>query len=282
MPWSSPHRTILFHWAVVITLAVVFAACSPPKTATIRKTAQLEARETAVAAAAETRLETALAALPEAARSASRKRIVANRMRFLALIEAVERERISDPMLLARVDKERSLPTDYEPADLAGLDEKDLTVSRKGHRLRKTVLEALLVMDESARRAGITLLVSSTYRSFSYQAEVFARNAQGLSAAEVALVSAQPGHSQHQLGTAIDFGSISDSFAATKAGIWLAENAGRFGFSLSYPKDMATVTGYSWESWHYRYIGQAAGALEAEFFDAVQQYLMLFLEAWRS
>ena len=67
--------------------------------------------------------------------------------------------------------------------------------------------------------------------------------------------------------------------AETRASRWLVANAARFGFSLSYPKGLDAVTGYKWESWHYRYIGAAACALQAEYFGGIQQYLMLFLEA---
>jgi D-alanyl-D-alanine carboxypeptidase len=95
------------------------------------------------------------------------------------------------------------------------------------------------------------------------------------------MLSAMPGHSQHQLGEAIDFGSITDAFAQTKASRWLSANARRFGFSLSFPKGMTDVTGYGWESWHYRYIGKAAAALEGQYFGGVQQYLMLFLDELR-
>ena len=176
------------------------------------------------------------------------------------------------------MDKAQALPKDYSPGDLVSLDGKGLSVSREGHRLRKSALEALRAMDAEARKEGVTLLVSSSYRSYEYQVGLFARNVQELGQAKAAMESAAPGHSQHQLGTAVDFGSISDDFAETKASHWLSANARRFGFSLSYPEGMTATTGYKWESWHYRYIGKAAAALEGEYFSGVQQYLLLFLE----
>jgi zinc D-Ala-D-Ala carboxypeptidase len=181
-------------------------------------------------------------------------------------------------MLLYRVDKERSLAADYSPEDLILLDGKGLSVSRGGHRLRSVAYAALRKMDAASRADGVTLLVSSAFRSYEYQVGLFDRNVKELGKAEAALVSAMPGHSQHQLGTAIDFGSITDAFAETKASRWLEANAARFGFSLSYPRGMTAITGYKWESWHYRYIGGAAAALAADYFGGVQQYLMVFLE----
>ena len=76
-------------------------------------------------------------------------------------------------------------------------------------------------------------------------------------------VSARAGHSQHQLGTAIDFSTseiqdgIGGQFAPTKAAKWLEENAYKYGFVISFPRGYESVTGYNYESWHYRYIGKA-------------------------
>ncbi|MCX7027977.1 MAG: M15 family metallopeptidase [Spirochaetes bacterium] len=201
--------------------------------------------------------------------------------RFFELLDAAMADRTTDAKLLARVDKSKSLPRDYEPSDLVQLDGKSLSVSRPGHRLRKPAFEALVVMSAAAKADGLSLTISSAYRSYSYQESLFTRNVAEMGEKEASRVSARPGSSQHQLGTAIDFGSITDAFALTPASKWLVANARRFGFSLSYPKGMESVTGYVWESWHYRYIGKAAASLQAEYFDGVQHYLILFLDAYR-
>lgn len=200
------------------------------------------------------------------------------RERFLFLVDAVLVEMEADPYLLKRVDKSMALPADYEPGDLVALDGSGLSLSRSGHRLRKPAFDALVVMSRAASAEGLTLLVSSTYRSYEYQKNVFARNVAEMGETEALRVSAAPGKSQHQLGTVVDFGSITDDFAETKAGRWLADNAGQFGFSLSFPKGMEALTGYVWESWHYRFIGGAAVNLQNEFFAGVQHDLMLFLD----
>jgi D-alanyl-D-alanine carboxypeptidase len=213
--------------------------------------------------------------------SAIKARVAANPRRFLELLSGAEKDAASVPDLLRRADKQRPLGEAYVPADLVSLDGKGLSVSRKGHSVRKAAYEALVAMSGAAKKDGITLLVSSSYRSYEYQKEVFARNARedgGEAAAE--RVSARPGYSQHQLGTAIDFGTIDDSFAETRAGRWLMANARRFGYSLSYPKGLEPVTGYRWECWHYRYIGLSAVQLQEEYFGDVQQYLIEFIEAY--
>lgn len=198
---------------------------------------------------------------------------------FMEELTLVRTDQGSDPMLLYRVDKAKALPTGYAPSDLVALAGSELSQSRSGHRLRKATLRALETMDRAAKAEGVSLLVSSSYRSYDYQVEVWKRTLASDGEAETEASVARPGHSQHQLGTAVDFGSITDAFAQTKASRWLSANAGRFGFSLSFPKGMTEVTGYKWESWHYRYIGVAAAALEKSYFGGIQQYLMLFLDA---
>lgn len=224
----------------------------------------------------------AVSGIESSAAAAASARMEKSPDRFFALVDEVRLEMAADPYLLRRVDKRVGLAESYEPADLVSLDGSGLSVSRPGHRLRKPAFESLVSMDAAARGEGVSLLVSSAYRSYAYQKDLFARNVTELGEKEAARVSAAPGASQHQLGTAADFGSITDAFAATKAGAWMAVNAGRFGFSLSYPKGMEEETGYVWESWHYRYIGKTAVALQDEYFAGVQHHLMLFLDALSS
>ncbi len=188
----------------------------------------------------------------------------------------------ADPYLTLLVDKGHSLSSDYEPADLVPLEGSSYTTNRSGLRLRKEAADALESMGKSARSEGIDLLVSSAYRSFAYQKTVYDRIVAELGQEEADRESARPGHSQHQLGLAVDFGSIDDSFARTAASRWLTANAGRFGWSPSYPQGLEAVTGYRWESWHYRYVGIPTIALLEARFGGVQQYGLAFLQEWRA
>jgi D-alanyl-D-alanine carboxypeptidase len=220
----------------------------------------------------------ASAPIPQTAKVSIQAKIEEAPGPFKRLLAEALADREADPMLLYRVDKAKALPDGYAPADLVKLDGTGLTVSRPGHHLRAAAFRALKAMNAAAIADGVTLLVSSSYRSYEYQVEVFGRNVKEMGRSQAEMVSAMPGHSQHQLGEAIDFGSITDAFAQTKASHWLSANARRFGFSLSFPKDMTDVTGYQWECWHYRYIGKAAAALEGQYFAGIQQYLLLFLD----
>jgi zinc D-Ala-D-Ala carboxypeptidase len=227
-------------------------------------------------------VHTALSTLPANAASDIESSIKANPIRFFQLLEAAEAESSASGGFLALVDKKHPLPANFEPADLVSLNDYPVSVSRKDLRLRTAIMEAVLQLDAAAKAEDVSLLFSSAYRSYAYQETLFARYSSQIGEAEASRVSARAGTSQHQLGTAIDFGSIDDSFASTKAGIWMAANAGRYGFSLSFPQGMEAVTGYVWESWHYRYITKPGASLEKEYFGGVQQYLIEFLAVYRT
>jgi D-alanyl-D-alanine carboxypeptidase len=80
----------------------------------------------------------------------------------------------------------------------------------------------------------------------------------------------------------VDFAPIDDSFAGTAAGRWVLRNAGRFGWSLSFPDGYEEATGYRWESWHYRYVGRDLVYFIDTYFDGIQQYALQFIHAWEA
>jgi D-alanyl-D-alanine carboxypeptidase len=147
--------------------------------------------------------------------------------------------------------------------------------------LRKAAFDALEEMAAAAQSEGVTLTASSAYRSFNYQRDVYNRIVRQLGQEAADRVSARPGHSQHQLGLVVDFGSIDNSFAETAQGRWIAANASEFGWSLSYPRGYEDITGYSWESWHYRYVGKDLAAFIDRHFDGIQQYALEFISGYQ-
>ena len=185
-----------------------------------------------------------------------------------------------DPYLWVLVDKEHALGENYEPDDLVALTGGSYRIGRQDLRLRKCAADALEEMSAAAAREGLSLTASSSYRTYAYQAEVYARNVREMGREEADRESARPGHSQHQLGLIVDFGSITDEFAQTAGGIWLAANASRFGWSLSYPDGYEEITGYRWESWHYRYVGVEIAQFIDNYFDGIQQYALRFIHEW--
>jgi D-alanyl-D-alanine carboxypeptidase len=185
-----------------------------------------------------------------------------------------------DRHLRELVDKKHPLPEGYAPNDLVTLTEGSYRVSRSGLTLRRAAAAALDEMAKAARAGGVVLVASSAYRSFEYQTQVYNRNVREMGREAADRESARPGHSQHQTGLVVDFGSIDDSFAATPAGRWLSANAPRFGWSLSFPDGYEEVTGYRWESWHYRYVGKGLAVFIDKYFDGIQQYALRFLYEW--
>jgi D-alanyl-D-alanine carboxypeptidase len=185
-----------------------------------------------------------------------------------------------DPYLRALVDKGHALPAGYEPDDLVELSSGSYQVSRQGLLLRRPAVMALEEMAVAAQNDGVSLPVSSAYRSYSYQETVYARNVRE-SGQEVAdRESARPGQSQHQLGLVVDFGSIDDSFAQTRAGRWIAAHAQFWGWSISFPQGYEAITGYRWESWHYRYVGRELAYFIVTYFNGIQQYALQFIYHW--
>jgi D-alanyl-D-alanine carboxypeptidase len=190
-----------------------------------------------------------------------------------------------DPFLYALVDKGHALPVGYAPDDLealTGIEGGDsYRISRHGLLLRKAAAEALEEMAAAAKADGVTLTVGSTYRSYDYQVEVYARIVEELGQEAADRESAPPGRSQHQTGLVVDFAPIDDSFAVTPAGKWVLANAGNFGWSISFPEGYEGATGYRWESWHYRYVGRDLVSFIDTYFAGVQQYALRFLHEWQ-
>lgn len=200
---------------------------------------------------------------------------------FLADLQRVLASDTDD--LLTLVDKQHYLAADFVPADIAALKPNDFyLLNRNDLSLRLPVEKALRKMALAAKEDGINLVVSSTYRSYDYQKNLYERNVRQLGKAVADRESAPPGASQHQLGVAVDFGSITDEFAQTKQGRWLAENAGDYGWSLSFPDGYEDVTGYRWECWHFRYVGVAAVEFQRKWFSDVQQFMLEFIHAWKT
>ena len=188
------------------------------------------------------------------------RNISRNSAEFLGDLEVLLAEektfRSDDKSLFFLIDKKHKAEKNYVPKDLVELKANDyFNLNKKGMFIRPEALDALKKMSLAAKRDGITLLVSSVYRSYQYQENLFNYwvSVDGLEEAE--RESARPGTSQHQLATAVDFGSISDDFDQTRMGQWVYRNASDYGWSLSFPKGYEDVTGYRWECWHFRYVG---------------------------
>jgi D-alanyl-D-alanine carboxypeptidase len=175
----------------------------------------------------------------------------------------------SDDDLLTLVTHEYGLGRDYEPADLVPLADYfpvNITLGFP-NEIRAVAIEPLVNMVNAMEAAGLRPFIISAYRSYSAQSIAWAKWVE-YNPDYAAGLSARPGHSEHQLGTTIDFGSpeletvtgIEDIefhtyFYLTSEGAWLTAHAHEYGFALSFPPDTLEITGFYYEPWHFRYIG---------------------------
>ncbi|MFA7296961.1 MAG: M15 family metallopeptidase [Dehalococcoidia bacterium] len=159
------------------------------------------------------------------------------------------------------VDKQRGLAASYVPGDLVRLDDAWAAPGFAGQRLRPQTATALVALLRDAEAQGMKLRVRSTFRSYDEQVTTFQYWVSRLGEAQAKRESAPAGHSEHQLGTTADLAVASinweliEEFGGTPEGKWLAANASRYGFALSYPQGGEAETGYIWEPWHIRYVG---------------------------
>ena len=156
------------------------------------------------------------------------------------------------------------LPNGYAPGDLVDTSRTGLN---GGYFIRSVAEQDLTALISAAAAAGARLAVQSAYRSYTGQVLTFDGWVSQVGYAEALKTSARPGHSEHQLGTAIDFKTVGGiapwryaDWATTTEGTWLAANAWKFGWVMSYPKGTSTVSCYRYEPWHYRYVGRTAAA----------------------
>lgn len=167
------------------------------------------------------------------------------------------------------VNREHPLPEGFVPE---GLTTPDILFPFSDTSIDKAKMtpeagEALAkLFDAAYEEAGLTLYGISAYRSYARQYTIYATNLITQGVAHTNRYSAAPGQSEHQTGLAIDISCASEkfgletTFALTPEGIWVAENAHRFGFILRYPKDKEHITGYNYEPWHLRYVGTELAA----------------------
>lgn len=171
--------------------------------------------------------------------------------------------------LLTIVTLTYGLSQEYAPKDLVNLTDYFPVEVSLGYpnQIRQVAIQPLVDMIQAMQVAGLHPFIISAYRSYSAQA--IARAKWEREAPERAdMLSAPPGHSEHQLGTAVDFGSpelkeiVGDPnvefhtyFYQTSEGEWLAAHAHEYGFTLSYTRDAQELTGFYYEPWHYRYVG---------------------------
>ena len=161
---------------------------------------------------------------------------------YAIVTAAVEEPTYIDGILVAN--KKYPLPQDFNPGE------------------NKEARAAFEQMATDAKELGFDLVAFSGFRSYEYQATLYNNYVNRDGKDEADRYSARPGHSEHQTGLAFDIGENSQQglwltaeFGETPAGKWLADNAHKYGFILRYPEGKEEITGFMYESWHFRYVG---------------------------
>ena len=141
-----------------------------------------------------------------------------------------------DGILIAN--KSYALPSDYNPG------------------INPEAQAAFDRMQAAAHDEGLNIYISSAFRSYDYQKGLYERYVARSGKAEADRYSARPGHSEHQTGLAFDLNTIDISFADTEEYVWLREHCAEYGFIIRYPENGEAITGYMYEPWHIRYLGE--------------------------
>ena len=169
---------------------------------------------------------------------------------------------LSNPLALGEylilVNQDYVLSSSYEPEDLI---KPNVRSDSSSILMREEAAHALEELFAAAKQDGLHLIAASGFRSYRTQELIYQRKIKNTGSVEKAsLLVAPPGASEHQLGLAMDLKcktvqSLHPSFAKSKEGQWILENAHRFGFIIRYKEEWTEVTGYSYEPWHIRYVG---------------------------
>jgi LAS superfamily LD-carboxypeptidase LdcB len=139
--------------------------------------------------------------------------------------------------------------------------------------------EAFEKMKEAALNDGIKLWIASGFRSYETQEELYNYYVSKNGKEKADTFSARAGYSEHQTGLAMDLNIVDSSFEGTKEAIWIEKNCYKYGFIVRYPKDKESITGYKYEPWHIRYLGEQlasklynSGLTLEEYLDITSKY----------
>jgi D-alanyl-D-alanine carboxypeptidase len=163
--------------------------------------------------------------------------------------------------LLVLVNKYFRLPSGFNQYNLVNMSSKYTVNDGKQYLLAGVAYEKYIQMFDAAKKDGLSLRVISAYRTEDYQRGLYNNKVRTTGKVNADNYSARPGHSEHQTGLAVDICSTKGTFEYTSEFKWLQNHAHEYGFILRYPKGKEWITGYSYEPWHYRYVGTDAAKI---------------------
>ena len=179
---------------------------------------------------------------------------------------------------LMLVNKFNYLDENYAPDDIVKVS---MQFAYGDNEIKKEVYEKFRSMYNDAKKEGLYLIITSSYRDYNFQKELWDSYANQKGDEWADSVSARAGYSEHQTGYTLDivtYNANMSSFEKTDEFKWLQDNAYKYGFILRYPKDKEDITGYSYESWHYRYVGKDVATKIKKLGITFDEYYAYFIE----
>ena len=176
------------------------------------------------------------------------------------------------------VNKFNYLDENYAPDDIVKVS---MQFAYGDNEIKKEVYEKFRSMYNDAKKEGLYLIITSSYRDYNFQKELWDSYANQKGDEWADSVSARAGYSEHQTGYTLDivtYKANMSSFEKTDEFKWLQDNAYKYGFILRYPKDKEDITGYSYESWHYRYVGKDVATKIKKLGITFDEYYAYFIE----
>ena len=160
--------------------------------------------------------------------------------------------------LLVLVNKYNKLPSGFAQAALVEVGKSYRSNDGKTYYLTKIAYDNYKIMADAAKAAGLSMQIVSAYRTEDYQRNLYNDRLNSTGRANADNYTARPGHSEHQTGLAVDIGTTKGTFEYTSEFKWSQAHAHEYGFIMRYPKGKEWITGYSYEPWHYRFVGKEA------------------------
>lgn len=191
--------------------------------------------------------------------------------------DTVKKTDISKKELML-VNKFNYLDENYAPDDIVKVS---MQFAYGDNEIKKEVYEKFRSMYNGAKKEGLYLIITSSYRDYNFQKELWDSYANQKGDEWADSVSARAGYSEHQTGYTLDivtYNANMSSFEKTDEFKWLQDNAYKYGFILRYPKDKEDITGYSYESWHYRYVGKDVATKIKKLGITFDEYYAYFIE----
>lgn len=178
------------------------------------------------------------------------------------------------------VNKYYYLEEDYVPKNLEAISSM---YALNGMQLVKEAKIAFEFLSKAASKEDLRIIAMSSYRSYEYQVDLYNRYVKQDGKEKADTYSGRPGHSEHQTGLAVDvYNGKTDytNFEKTKEFKWMNSHAHEYGFILRFPKDKEHETGYEYESWHYRYVGEEIATYIKENNISFEEYYATIIKNW--